>query len=182
MSVDPARAQRGIVKKEKPMDGLISGKAAMLGQTIELRGHLIDSLTLSKITDLIQLMGGQYRLNDIHIGTLKKDISSVNMTVFADSDEKLKELLTTLTYYGAAPSGQANAEVIPCPKDGVLPEEAYAVKLPSQVKYEGEWLDLDAGQFLAIVIDPQSKRACLKNADEIEKGDLVVSGTQGIEW
>ena len=164
------------------MDSVTSGVGTLAGQTIEFRGHLIDSLTLSKITDLIQLMGGHYRLNDIRIGTLKKDISSVNLTVFAESDDKLKELLSTLSYYGALPSGNANVEVVPCPQDGVLPEEAFSVKLPGRIHYEGQWLDLHAGHSLAIVIDAAGGQATLKTADQLCKGDQVVSGTQGIEW
>ncbi|HEY9686468.1 MAG TPA: hypothetical protein V6C52_05795 [Coleofasciculaceae cyanobacterium] len=164
------------------MEGVISGKSTMPGQTIEFRGHLIDSLTLSKVTDLIQLMGGHYRLNDIRIGTLKKDISSVNMSVFAQDKGKLQELLTTLSYYGAAPSGDANVAAVPCTEDGVLPEEAFSIKLPGRVHYEGQWLDLHAGQYLAIVINPQTREAKIKNADDIRSGELIVNGTQGIEW
>jgi hypothetical protein len=169
-------------KKENPMEGVISGKTTMPGQTIEFRGHLIDSLTLSKVTDLIQLMGCHYRLNDIRIGTLKKDISSVNMTVFAQDEGKLQELLTTLSYYGAAPSGHANVDTVPCTENGALPEEAFSIKLPGRVHYGGQWLDLHAGQYLAIVIDPQTREAKIKNTDDIRAGELVVSGTQGIEW
>lgn len=151
-------------------------------QTVELRGHLIDSLTLAKVIDRIQADGGDYRLNDIRIGTLKKDISSVNMTVFAQDGAALKMLLDDIAHYGAAPSGNVNVEVMPCPADGVLPDAAFCVKLPSRVLYEGQWLDLHAGEAMAIVVDPDSGTARLEKTALVRKGTFVASGTQGIEW
>lgn len=152
------------------------------GQTVEFRGHLFDSLTLSKITDTIIQLGGHYRLNDIKIGTFKKDISSVNMTIFAETEEKLAVLMEEMRHYGALPTGEVNVEACPCPADADLPEEAFCIKLPGRIYYEGRWIDLHAGESLAIAIYPDKNEARLENVDNIKQGALVVCGTQGIEW
>jgi hypothetical protein len=150
--------------------------------TVEFKGHLIDSLTLSKIADQIQQLGGRYELNDIHIGMLRQDVSSVNMTVLADNTQKLDELLETIKPYGAVPAGQANAELVPCTQDGLLPDGAFTVKLPSRVFYNGQWIDLNGGHALAVVIAPEQKSATLKKVTELRQGDRLVSGTHGVEW
>jgi hypothetical protein len=161
---------------------VVSSCPASAQQTLELRGHLIDSLTLSKVIDRIQQLGGDYRLNDIRIGTLKKDISSVNLTVMAQDGDKLTALVEELSHYGALPAGQINVEAIACPADGELPPEAFAIKLPDRVYYEGQWLDLKAGECMGIVIYPEQGEARLEKEVEVRKGALAVSGTQGIEW
>ena len=153
-----------------------------VSETVELKGHLIDSLTLSKVIDRIQHLGGDYRLNDIRIGTLKKDISSVNITLFADNRQKLQEVLDELSHYGAMPASQVNVEVMPCPADGELPAEAFAIKLPGSILYEGRPIELGAGDCLGIAVYPDQGQARLLKESELKKGTLVISGTQGIEW
>ncbi len=163
------------------MEG-VSTRAAQSSRTLEFKGHLIDSLTLSKIADQIQAAGGQYALNDIRIGSLRKDISSVNLTVFAENEEQLNALLQALAPYGASLSGSANADVVTCQQDGRLPDEAFSVKLPQRVFYDNQWFDLNAGDALALVIDAARGEARLQKTADLRQGDRVVSGTHGVAW
>ena len=42
---------------------------------VELRGHIIDSLLLPKVLDVITELGGSYRIQDITIGQTRQDQS-----------------------------------------------------------------------------------------------------------
>lgn len=148
-------------------------------ETIEFKGHLIDSLTLSKIADHIEQHQGSYELNDICIGVHRQDVSSVTMTVFANTQEQLQQIMELLKPYGAISSGQADAELAACPADGTLPEQAFSVRLPKRVKVAGQWRDLDSDT-LALTVD--GEMAHLIPVSELRKGQPVVVGSQGIEW
>jgi hypothetical protein len=149
--------------------------------TIELKGHLIDSLTLSKVIDRIQALGGDYRLNDIQIGSLKKDISSVNLTLLATDAQKLAELKEELSHYGAVVTSEINAEFVQCTKNGEVPEEAFILKAPKRVFYEGRWFSLN-WEDVVVVFDPAQEKARLEQVGQVKAGTSVVVGTQGLEW
>lgn len=151
-------------------------------QTVEFKGHLIDSLTLSKIADHIEQLGGSYELNDLRIGSQRQDISSINMTLYADTPEQLTALIADLTPYGAIPTGQSDADTLPCMEDGVLPTNAFSLRVPQRVFINRQWIDINAGQAFTLVISPANNQARLCQVSELRKGDLVISGNHGIEW
>lgn len=163
------------------MDGL-STSVARCGQTVEFKGHLIDSLTLSKIADQILRADGYYELNDIRVGTRQKDFSSVSMTVFAENETRLKDLMETLKPYGAIPAGSANAETVRVAQDGVAPDTAFTLKMPKRVFVEGQWLTLQDGESLFLKILAEQGAVRPVKASDLRQGDRLVSGSMGIEW
>lgn len=78
-----------------------SSSPASLSATITLQGHLIDSLTLAKVIDIIQAGGGNYQINDIRIGIHKTDFTSANMTLFAPDEARLQKILEAIRPHGA---------------------------------------------------------------------------------
>jgi hypothetical protein len=159
-----------------------SQNQAQVSQTIEFKGHLIDSLTLSKIADHIEQLNGNYELNDIRIGAHRQDISAINITVFADSETKLKEIFDDLKPYGAVSSGESSVEFAACDKNGKLPEHAFSIRLPQKVFLNGEWLPLEEGQALTLVIDQSKKIVRLSKVEDVCQGEQVIIGNHGIVW
>ena len=49
--------------------------AEPLVEEVELRGHIIDSLILPRVLDLITHRGGRFRIKQIAIGQQRTDIS-----------------------------------------------------------------------------------------------------------
>jgi hypothetical protein len=158
----------------------MSGVSAGLNTTIELRGHLIDSLTLSKVIDIVQQLGGDYRLNDIRVGNLKKDISSINMTLMASTPEVLAQLIEAIAPYGAMPGDQEQPETLICEQEGVLPKEAYSVKLPQRVHHDDQWILVENGGTWALILEQGQPR--MKPVNTLRKGDILISGTHGLQW
>jgi hypothetical protein len=159
----------------------VSGSSVGLSAGVELKGHLIDSLTLSKVIDLVQQLGGDYQLNDIRVGSLKKDISSINMTLHASNQAIMDQLLAAIAPYGAVVgSDQEEPQTVTCEQAGRLPEGVFGVKMPRRVYYQGGWQDVANGGLWALVLEGSSPR--VKPVSDLRQGDKLVSGTHGLQW
>ncbi len=155
--------------------------ASVLTATVELKGHLIDSLTLSKVVDLIQQLGGDYLVNDLRVGNLKKDISFANMTLWAPTEAVMAELLEAIAPYGAVASiAPENPKTVTCTAAGSLPDGAFAVKLPQQVFMAGAWHPVASGGLWALVLTDGAPR--MVSVRDLQPGDILVSGSQGLQW
>ena len=73
----------------------------MFSQTIELRGHIIDSLTLPKVLDQIVTRGATFNIVEFKIGQKRVDPSSARIEITAPSQTALDELLKRLRDEGA---------------------------------------------------------------------------------
>ena len=73
----------------------------MVSETIELRGHIIDSLTLPKVLDQILIRGASFNIVEFKIGQKRVDQSSARIEVTAQSREQLDELMGRLREHGA---------------------------------------------------------------------------------
>ena len=60
---------------------------------IELRGHIIDSLILTKVFDGIMDHGGSFEVLDIKIGKKKKDESYAKLLVIGNNTKKSRRYL-----------------------------------------------------------------------------------------
>ena len=61
-------------------------------EDVQVSGHIIDSLILPKILDLITAAGGAFRIKQISIGQARSDPSFALIEVQAPSDERLHEI------------------------------------------------------------------------------------------
>ncbi|PYJ17299.1 MAG: TIGR00300 family protein, partial [Verrucomicrobia bacterium] len=65
----------------------------MYSETIELRGHIIDSLILPKVLDQILTHGANFKITEIKIGKKRADQSFARIDVSAETGEALDELI-----------------------------------------------------------------------------------------
>src|SRR5467141_312026 len=72
----------------------------MVSETIELRGHIIDSLILPKVLDQILTHGANFKIGEIKIGEKRADQSFARIEVSAETSEALDELILRLTARG----------------------------------------------------------------------------------
>lgn len=159
------------------MSGL-TGQAG-LTRTVELKGHVIDSLTLSKVIDRVQQLGGDYRLNDIRVGSVKKDVSSLNLTLLAPDAATMSRLMEAVLPYGAV-AEETDAELVTCEQDGVLPDEAYEIRLPRTIRQGGQWLSVAGGGEWTLTM--KAGQAHMIPVAQLRQGDAVVRGTHGLDW
>jgi hypothetical protein len=73
----------------------------MFSETIELRGHIIDSLTLPKVLDQIVTRGATFNIVEFKIGQKRVDPSLARIEISAPSQSQLDELIQKLRDQGA---------------------------------------------------------------------------------
>src|SRR5204863_6690236 len=77
-------------------DGPARTVAMTATATVEVEGHIIDSLILAKILDTIVDAGADYQIVHIDVGRRQADPSHARIEVTAPDDESLQALLTAL--------------------------------------------------------------------------------------
>src|SRR5437016_759568 len=68
----------------------------MASEVVEIEGHIIDSLILAKVMDVILAAGADYRVLDVEIGKSNVDTSRARIEVIADNEDALASLLVEL--------------------------------------------------------------------------------------
>ncbi len=154
----------------------------MSSETIELRGHIIDSLILPKVLDEILTRGGVFKIGEIKIGQNRVDQSYARIDVSAGSDEALGEILLRLRQHGAEVLERKEVQVAPAPADGVFPDDFYVTtNQQTFVLTGGKEVAVDSPMMdSGIALDSTSHAARTVKFYDVRKGDEIVVGQQGI--
>ena len=148
-------------------------------ELVQVEGHIIDSLILAKILDLIVASGADYRLVDFDVGKSNTDLSLARIEVNASDDDTLTALLEELHAHGANAVSDADATLVDAEVDGVLPVGFYSTtNLPTAVRISGKWID---------VVNPEMDCGIVVSGDvartvpmhRVKAGDKVVVGNEG---
>jgi lysine-ketoglutarate reductase/saccharopine dehydrogenase-like protein (TIGR00300 family) len=153
----------------------------MATELIEVQGHIIDSLILAKVLDVILDAGADYRMVDVEIGRTNLDASRARLEVTAPDDETLGRLLVELQVHGANRVDQADAQVVPADMDGVFPEGFYSTtNLPTDVRLHARWVSVENPEMdCGLTVLPDG-RVRTEPMHRIRAGDAVVVGQQGV--
>lgn len=151
-------------------------------QEVEVEGHLIDSMILTRIMDLIMDLKGDFEVTEFRIGKRKAETSYARLIVKGTSPQHLDLMMRELRRLGAVPTKLIEVKVEPAPRDMVLPDGFYSTtNHPTSVLVNGKWLNVeDQMMDKQIVIDPIAGRAYCKAIRDVRKGDLVVVGEEGV--
>jgi lysine-ketoglutarate reductase/saccharopine dehydrogenase-like protein (TIGR00300 family) len=150
-------------------------------EVVEIEGHIIDSLTLAKVLDLILGAGGEYRMLDVDIGRTNLDPSRARIEVGAADQDALTALLDELHVYGVNRLDRDDAVVVATDRDGVLPEGFYSTtNLPTFVRVSGEWREVENPEMdCGLVIRPDGRVRTMP-MHRVRAGDRVVVGHSGV--
>ena len=153
----------------------------MATEIVEVDGHIIDSLILAKILDVILEAGAEYELLDVRIGRTTTDASHARIELTAD-DDVLEPLLVELQVHGANRAGMADAELVAADRDGVLPPGFHSTtNLPTSVRVGGRWIEVGNPEMdCAVVIAADLTAAKTAPMHRVRAGDLVVVGREGV--
>lgn len=151
-------------------------------QEIEVKGHLIDSMILTRIFDNIMDLNGDFQVLDFNVGKRKKDVSYARLIVRGKSRRHLNELLESLYREGAQPISIQQVMLRPVLKDMVMPDNFYSTtNNMTRVYYGGKWLDVvNMMMDKCIAVDTKKKKAECKIIRDLKKGDMIVVGEQGV--
>lgn len=151
-------------------------------ETVEVRGHILDSGILARILDDVLEYGGDYRIERLDVGREHADESRALLSIGADDAEQLSRILMRLQTHGANAVSPGEALLRPAPADGVFPDDFYSTtNLSTQVRTGGSWLvvanpEMDCG--IVVAADGLSGRTV--PVSDVRAGDLVVCGADGV--
>jgi lysine-ketoglutarate reductase/saccharopine dehydrogenase-like protein (TIGR00300 family) len=153
-------------------------------ETVELRGHIVDSLLLPKVLDAIVDAGADYRIVDFDMGRTATDHSLARIEITATDDASLELLLEELQVHGVNLESQTDAEVVVADTDGVLPVGFYSTtNLPTQVRVGGRWVDVERPEMdCAVVVSSEGGTAVARTTPmhRVARGDRIVVGFDGV--
>jgi lysine-ketoglutarate reductase/saccharopine dehydrogenase-like protein (TIGR00300 family) len=152
-------------------------------QEVEVSGHLIDSMILTRIFDSVMDLKGDFQVLEFTVGKKKKDPSYARLMVRGKTQQHLEDILELVYRAGAQPVSVQEARLEPAPKDMVMPDDFYSTtNNATQVYYGGKWIGVQNMMMdKCIVVDTQRKTAECKMVRDIVKGDMVVVGERGIK-
>ncbi|HEU4342509.1 MAG TPA: TIGR00300 family protein, partial [Candidatus Binatia bacterium] len=157
----------------------------MARTTVQISGHIIDSLILPKILDLIINFGAEFEILEIQIGHRRADRSYAKIQVEASSQELLDQLLSKIKEHGALPLDEEEepAQLQPAPEDGIFPDHFYATtNLITWVRVNNRWIEVERPEMdCGIRVDLAAMRAECVPIHRVKKGDVVVVGQRGIK-
>ncbi|MGK2928165.1 MAG: TIGR00300 family protein [Acidimicrobiales bacterium] len=150
-----------------------------LTETIEVSGHIIDSLILPKILDTLLDAGADYEMLEVVVGKTNKDTSSARIAVTAD-ETILDAVLDDLRVHGANRVEHSEAQLVAAEADGVFPLGFHSTtNLETDVLVDGRWQrvtnpEMDCG---LVVSDAGARTVPMHR---VRVGDRIVVGRDGV--
>jgi lysine-ketoglutarate reductase/saccharopine dehydrogenase-like protein (TIGR00300 family) len=156
-----------------------AGRTFMSSELIELKGHIIDSLSLPRVLDDILARGGQFEIEEIRVGKTRQEQSYARIRVTARNEHLLEDILAYVEKDGASRVWQWDADLAPAQQDGVFPDDFYCTtNLATEVRVRGHWLPVeDIEMDCGIVVEDDTARTVPMNL--VRAGQMVVVGHRG---
>jgi lysine-ketoglutarate reductase/saccharopine dehydrogenase-like protein (TIGR00300 family) len=147
-----------------------------------LTGHIIDSMILPQVMDMVMDLGGNFTIEELKVGQHKTDTSICRMEVVASSAEELDRIVRQARALGATAESEHPARLEPVTKEGVFPEGFYSTSnLPTDVLVDGQWIHVDNIEMdCAIAVDRKAVRAWCIVFQGAKPGMEVVVGHEGV--
>ena len=149
-------------------------------ETVEARGHLVDSGDLQAILTTIVDRQASYEILRFDVGRTNDEPSRLEIRVGAQTVEALSDLLEQLSRYGCYPQRMEDAVVRTADMDGAAPEDFYSTtNHRTEVRVGGLWMPVRQQRMDAVIVLDDQGAHCLKLRD-IRRGDRVVCGMNGV--
>lgn len=151
-------------------------------EEVEVRGHIIDSLILPKILDLITSSGGSFRIKRINIGQGRHDPSQALVEVRAADEERLAAIVAQISDHGAVPTTLHDCSLTTADMDGAFPEGFYSTtNQQTEVRLGGHWYPVELQEMdCGIHVDAAARTARCVAMTDVRRGDPIVCGHAGV--
>jgi len=147
---------------------------------IEVRGHLIDSLVLTKIFDSVMDLDGKFEVLDIEVGKKKTDESYAKLLVQGKNKNNLEKILEVVYRFGATAKLQKSIKLKSTTKNMVMPDNFYSTtNNRTQVYHNKKWINVQNMMMDKCIVVKSNTAKCI-TIREVKKGDKIVVGEDGI--
>ena len=150
---------------------------------LELEGHIIDSLILPSLMDMVMDEGGNFDIRELRVGKHKADPSFCQIEVLADTEARLDLIVKKARELGAKVAEEQPIQLAQIATEGVFPEGFYSTSnLPTQVLLPtGRWVLVHRQEMdCAITVDSDSDTAICIPFSQARPGMQVVVGHRGV--
>jgi lysine-ketoglutarate reductase/saccharopine dehydrogenase-like protein (TIGR00300 family) len=149
-------------------------------EQVEISGHIIDSLILPKILDVITTGGGTFQIVKITVGQNRSDPSYALVEVRAADAETLEHLLAKISDHGAVPTHTQDARLVEADIAGTFPEGFYSTtNQRTEVKLDGQWTAVDDQEMDCGIRVHDTTVHCVPMTN-VSAGDPIVVGHAGV--
>ncbi|TMD90081.1 MAG: TIGR00300 family protein, partial [Chloroflexi bacterium] len=153
----------------------------MTSATIEMSGHIIDSMMLPRIFDVVMDLGGSFRVDEFQVGRNPDERSFARITVSHGEASGLQRIIAACQQQGAVQVDGVAAHIEAAPRDGVFPDTFYSTSnQPTAVRIGDVWVDVEDIEMDCGVIVEDGHARCVAVTD-VRAGDRVVVGHDGIK-
>lgn len=150
-------------------------------QEIQVSGHLIDSLILTKIFDKVMDLQGEFQVEEITVGKRKNERSFARLTVTGKNRVHLNKILETVYRFGATAKTQKEITVKKAAKDKVMPDDFYSTtNNRTSVFYKKKWISVENMMMDKCIVIKNNRAFCIPIRD-IKKNDMIIVGEDGIK-
>ena len=148
---------------------------------MEVSGHLIDSMILTKIFDKIMNRGGEFEILELTVGKKKKDSSYVKLLVTGKNAVHLKEITDDIHREGATPHNEKQVKLKKAIKDMVMPDNFYSTtNNDTWIFHNNSWIQVEDQMMDKCVVVKKNHAFCVP-IREIKKNDLIVVDEIGVK-
>ena len=147
-----------------------------------LTGHIIDSMILPQVMDMVMDLGGNFTIEELKVGQHKTDTSLCRMEIVATSAAQLDRIVRRARSLGATAESERPVRVERVGSEGVFPEGFYSTSnLPTEVLLDGRWVPVEKMEMdCAIAVDRKAGKAWCIVFQDAKPGMEVVTGHQGV--
>ena len=150
-------------------------------QEVEVSGHLIDSMILTKIFDKIMNRGGEFEILELTVGKKKTDSSLAKLRISGKNPKHLEEILDDIHRDGAVPHNEKQVQLKRAVKDMVLPDNFYSTtNNDTWIFHNNTWVYVENQMMDKCIVVKQNKAFCVPIRD-VKKGDFVVVDEIGVK-
>jgi lysine-ketoglutarate reductase/saccharopine dehydrogenase-like protein (TIGR00300 family) len=153
----------------------------MATEIVEVEGHIIDSLILAKVLDLIVGAGADYQILDVDIGRSATDQSRARLEITSADEAALEVLLGNLQVHGVNRLETTDAQTVAADQHGVFPSGFYATtNLPTEVRVAGHWREVDNAEMDCGLVIGADGHVRTVPMHQVRAGDAVIVGHLGV--
>ena len=147
-----------------------------------LAGHIIDSMMLPQVMDLVMDEGGNFTVEELRVGQHKTDTSICRMEIIASTAAQLDRIVRRARALGATAESEEPAQLEKVTAEGVFPEGFYSTSnLPTEVLLGDRWVRVEQIEMdTAIAVDSKTGRAWCITFQDAKPGIEVVVGYEGV--
>ena len=154
-------------------------------ETVEIRGHLLDTGVLSACVDDVRSLGGDYVIEKFDVGPGPRGrVLRTDPGRDRGRQALLDSILMRLNAHGVNLTNPGEARTTDVDRDGVFPDDFYSTtNLDTQVRLGGRWVhveqpEMDCG--LLVTGEGDATRVRTLPVSDVRAGDRIVCGAAGV--